>query len=428
MNPPSSVGGYRLTGRLGPNLYTGESPRGEPVTVRFVLDPLRTGAELDRAAVVDSAHTARILAAGAQDGAYYVVCEYITGTPLREAVARHGPLRGTALDRLAIDTATALTAIHGQGLAHRRIGPDTIIMSPDGPRVTGFGGPPCGAVSDQQGWAQAVAFAAAGRPVLDPDDPGLAALSPTARPIVSACLGSCPHPGFKEILFALLGHTAAKAPARKKPPMWPAVVAGVAITLAISAIVLALTSDKGRAPPPSSAAAGPSTPPQAKETARITWFEKKLGLILPEDWKTVEFDGGATLVLTRPCEEPTAPFDQSFCAGFWVFGDDYIASGGEGQQPYEGHYTQASDVEPCPAKGKLPPLGGDSSQDIKGTRPVGEGHTAEYLEFAESCTGGESPGTYRFTQREWYLREEGILVVDRFSTKRLARILAEARW
>ena len=50
-----------------------------------------------------------------------------------------GPIKGNALQRLAIGTATALTAIHHASIVHRDFKPDNVLIAADGPRVVDFG-------------------------------------------------------------------------------------------------------------------------------------------------------------------------------------------------------------------------------------------------------------------------------------------------
>src|SRR4051794_6183447 len=111
---PAAVGGYRLIGRLGAGgqgvVFLGESPSGERVAVKI----LRFGGdererryfakELAAARMVDPFCTARILAADVEGDLPYIVSEFIDGPSLRQVVREDGPLRGSALHRLAIGT------------------------------------------------------------------------------------------------------------------------------------------------------------------------------------------------------------------------------------------------------------------------------------------------------------------------------------
>ena len=79
------------------------------------------------------------LPAGARRGAQrrsrssssYIVCEYATGQSL-EMILSHGPLSGLEAAWVVREVADALAGVHGLGLYHRRINPDTVIITPTG--------------------------------------------------------------------------------------------------------------------------------------------------------------------------------------------------------------------------------------------------------------------------------------------------------
>ncbi len=134
----------------------------------------------------------------------YLVTEYVPGSTLVETVWREGPLTSPGLDAVAIGTATGLMAIHQTGLVHGSLGPDRVVLGPDGPCVTHFGiTPPYGAATpaaDLLAWANTVLFAALGRPPVGPQD--LAALPEDLREVVAACLA--PDPAARPVARAVL--------------------------------------------------------------------------------------------------------------------------------------------------------------------------------------------------------------------------------
>ena len=61
----------------------------------------------------------------------YIVCEYATGQSL-EVLLSHAPLSGLEAAWVVREVADALAGVHGLGLFHRRINPETVIITPAG--------------------------------------------------------------------------------------------------------------------------------------------------------------------------------------------------------------------------------------------------------------------------------------------------------
>ncbi|HEY6688673.1 MAG TPA: hypothetical protein VI094_20990, partial [Propionibacteriaceae bacterium] len=61
----------------------------------------------------------------------YIVCEYATGQSL-EMILSHGPLSGLEAAWITREVADALAGVHTLGLYHRRISPETVIITPTG--------------------------------------------------------------------------------------------------------------------------------------------------------------------------------------------------------------------------------------------------------------------------------------------------------
>jgi len=279
---PRRVGRYRLIGRLESRMAAdGSTPRvfmakladdGDVIVTLLgrerVADPAardRFTAEARVARRVAPFCAARILGAGIERGEPYLVAEYVPGPTLTEAVVREGPMPPTILTALAIGTATGLMALHQTGLVHGRLGPDHVVLGPDGPRLTHFGiTPPYGAATpaaDLSAWANTVIFAAVGRPPVGPQD--LAALPDDLQEAVAACLA--PDPGSRPVVRAVLtrllrehdlssgllaegarqARAAARAPETAPLPRQPAAIRSrsgvVAWAVACAVCVLAIT-------------------------------------------------------------------------------------------------------------------------------------------------------------------------------------------
>ncbi|MFG2090437.1 MULTISPECIES: protein kinase [unclassified Spirillospora] len=148
---PRQLGPYRLLGRLGRGgmgtVFLGEDASGRQVAVKVINPELaddeafheRFRSEVTAARQVRRFCTAAVLDARLDGDPLYVVTEYVTGPALDAAVKEGGPLRGGDLEALAVNIATALSAIHRAGIVHRDLKPSNVLLSPAGPRVIDFG-------------------------------------------------------------------------------------------------------------------------------------------------------------------------------------------------------------------------------------------------------------------------------------------------
>jgi Protein kinase domain len=258
---PQWLGGYRLVGRLGEGgqgtVYLAQPPSGQPVAVKLLRaewtrDPVaraRFAREVAAVGKVAPFCTARILDARVDGDQPFVVSEFIDGPSLQAVVARHGPLFGSALDRLAVATATALSAIHQAGVIHRDLKPGNVLLGPDGVRVIDFGiarsedaaatltgqlfgtpgymapevvrGERAGPAADVFAWAATITFAATGNPPfhgpnmaatiyqLTNGEPDLGALPGHLRGIVAECVAKDPaaRPTAVDLLMRLMQYS-----------------------------------------------------------------------------------------------------------------------------------------------------------------------------------------------------------------------------
>jgi ABC-type oligopeptide transport system substrate-binding subunit/serine/threonine protein kinase len=272
-NDPEQLGAYRLIGRLGEGgqgvVYLGQDPDGEEVAVKLlhaqfsgdVKARARFAGELASAKRVAPFCTARILDADVEGDTPYLVSEYIDGPSLRQVVDAQGPRSGGVLQRLAIGTVTALTAIHEAGVVHRDFKPTNVLLAVDGPRVIDFGiaraldnsgtlttsttvgtpsymspeqisGESAGPPADVFAWACTIVYAATGRPPFGQDsipavmnrivhqEPELGMLMPPLRDVVQACLAKDPRrrPTAQQVLLRLLSNDGVSLPAPQSAP------------------------------------------------------------------------------------------------------------------------------------------------------------------------------------------------------------------
>lgn len=151
MGVGQEVGGFRLVRELGSggfgSVYLGEDLAGRRAAVKLLHPQLARdpqvrryfSLELVNARRVQGFCLAEVLDADADAERPWIATEFVQGPTLAQAVREHGPRTGGDLLRLAVQTITALSAIHAAGVVHRDLKPANILLGPDGPRVIDFG-------------------------------------------------------------------------------------------------------------------------------------------------------------------------------------------------------------------------------------------------------------------------------------------------
>jgi serine/threonine protein kinase len=254
---PRTLGRFELLARLGEGgqgivyLGRGPGPGEEQVAVKVLRSTAdasvleRLARELDAIHHVQPFVTASVIEASTDGERRYIVSEFIDGPSLQERVDTRGPLPEGELQRLAVGTATALTAIHGAGVVHRDFKPANVLLGPDGPRVVDFGiarlidaatmtsgviGTPS-YISPEQlsgarptsavdifAWAVTMVYAATGRPAFGGDSvmavmhrilteqPDISGVPASLLPVIRDCLNKDPQarPSARDLLLRLI--------------------------------------------------------------------------------------------------------------------------------------------------------------------------------------------------------------------------------
>jgi hypothetical protein len=273
---PREVGGYRLLRKIGGGgqgtVYLG-TDGGDPVAVKVLnTDFQDTGEvkpalnrELASAQSVAAFVTAQVIAFDLDAEPPYIVTEFVEGPTLEDEV-RHGrgPLRGSRLADLAIQTVIALEAIHAAGVVHCDFKPGNIMLGPGGVKVIDFGiaraweslhqatsrvigsahfmapeqvnNQPLGPPVDMFAWGSVMVFAATGQhafPGTNPvavalkvvrEEPDLHGLTGPLGDLVLACLDKDPanRPTAAEARQILMAPATAPLPTRVLPARTPA--------------------------------------------------------------------------------------------------------------------------------------------------------------------------------------------------------------
>ena len=144
---------YQITDRVGlggmAEVYQAEDKvLGRRVAVKVMLpqyaaDPdftRRFRQEAASAANLSSPYIVSVYDWGQDNGTYYIVMEYVRGSDLKTAIQQRGPVNQRKVAEIGSQVCQALSVAHSQGIIHRDIKPQNIMIQPDGNiKVMDFG-------------------------------------------------------------------------------------------------------------------------------------------------------------------------------------------------------------------------------------------------------------------------------------------------
>jgi outer membrane protein assembly factor BamB len=148
---PTTVGPYRLVGRLGAGgmgeVYLGRDGGGRLAAVKVIhdghsADPgfrARFAREVGIAKKVRLAWSAAVVDADPDAPTPWLATEYVAGPSLAALVTATGPLSEPSAGAFASMLATALTELHELDVVHRDLQPSNVLIADDGPRLIDFG-------------------------------------------------------------------------------------------------------------------------------------------------------------------------------------------------------------------------------------------------------------------------------------------------
>ena len=142
---PRRLGAYELLEKVAEGgmgiVYRARSPGSDQdVAIKVLreksrMNPIllkRFEQEFRTASMVDHPNLVRAVDFGAVDGIPYLVMEFVEGMTLSRLVDTRGPLPEPEAVRIVSQVAQGLHRAHKNGIVHRDVKPDNIIVTPDG--------------------------------------------------------------------------------------------------------------------------------------------------------------------------------------------------------------------------------------------------------------------------------------------------------
>ena len=144
---------YRLEEKIGSGGMSSVYRAFDPTLERWVAIKLmhrdishdpdqleRFRREARAVASLNHPHIVTVIDAGEDDGAPYIVFEYVEGETLKERIRRLGRLPVSEAVAYGIEIGRALECAHANRLVHRDVKPQNVLIDPDGrAKVTDFG-------------------------------------------------------------------------------------------------------------------------------------------------------------------------------------------------------------------------------------------------------------------------------------------------
>ena len=184
----------------GVRTYLARSPRDARTVVVTAVKPDRAGdrglrawLEQDARAATAAAcrWTVPVVDADPEAAVPWVARAHCPALPLVGYVEQWGPLPEPGVRLLGAALAEALAALHRAGLTHPGLGPETVTLAADGPRLVGLGHTVPGGdrAADVRAWGEIVVYAATGQR----GEEAVARLSPQLAAVVRPAFAAAPQ-------------------------------------------------------------------------------------------------------------------------------------------------------------------------------------------------------------------------------------------
>lgn len=169
---------YELTEELGRGAYgvvyrARDLRSGEHAALKVLLRGdaralLRFEREVEAIRRLEHPHIVRLLDHGVLEGRPFLVTELVAGGSLAEVIRLGGPLDPPRAAALIRDAASALDFAHSQGVLHRDLKPDNLLIDASGVRLVDFGLARVAALSEEAALTKSGAMIGTG-PYLSPE-------------------------------------------------------------------------------------------------------------------------------------------------------------------------------------------------------------------------------------------------------------------